>query len=377
MQKTPQNKTIQWLLLITFLLFIQGCSESKLPHEEGYKPMVKILKYSEVGECSDEKGTLARVAYTGFNTLSIWTMFIHFIVPEMSTYCIPELDEKKRLQLSSAEKQKLDVGFFNKNSASTLIREKDEEGNIRYKRLALLQLQELVRQGSELAYIDLHLFDYKDTGREFKYSEDNPHYQRLKQLAQSGDAEAMCLYARRIPLEMDKKLVYNEEEYYKNKDTYFSGLKLRQYKYGPDDKWLKGVINAAKAGSVGCMSSYGSVLLNGSPPLIKQDIDKGMKYLLKAAQKGSARAPKTLFLEYLTGFNQPKLKGDTYKPPKPPPLEYDLGKYKCWAQVYNQTFPAVYQPARYEQKVADHKSRHQINHITEYNPLTFCQTIKE
>ena len=43
MQKTPQNKTIQWLLFITLFLFIQGCSESKLPHEEGYKPMVMTL----------------------------------------------------------------------------------------------------------------------------------------------------------------------------------------------------------------------------------------------------------------------------------------------------------------------------------------------
>ena len=361
----------QYITACFLVLFMVGC-DTKMPHEEGYVPRVKVVELKEIGSCKDEQGTLFRVNYVGFNTLMFFSKFIYFVKPDMGKFCIPDLDQSKRHTLSKAEKQKLDAGFFNTvHLANAVETVKDAEGNVSYQRVGLKRLQDQVRMGSELAYLDLHLFDYKDTGREFKYSEDNPYYQRLKHLAKSGDAEAMCLFSRKIPTPFKgyEHLKLNQQETLTPEDR--KKLILKRFEEGPEDKWTKGMINAAKAGASDCMYSYGFSLLKGELPNqlefnSESNTQEGMKYMIKAAKNGNAGVAKHLAIQYILGPQG----GNNF-------VEYDLGKYKCWAQVYNQSFPDVYKPILFEEKIKREQFSKGTLNFTEYDPLTLCQTIKE
>ncbi len=373
MVKVPLYIGVTLLLLF---LFMPGC-DRKMPNEEGYVSMTKVVELKEVGHCKDEPGKLVRVNYVGLNTLMFFSKFAYFVDSNMGTFCIPDLDEEKRKMLSKAEQQKLEVGFFNARTlffGSEMV--KDADGNVSSQPIALRRLQELVRMGSELAYLELHLRDYKDTKREFKYSEDNPYYQRLKQLAKSGNAEAMCLFSSRIPTPFEgyEHLKYSSEDALAIKD-YQTKFRIKLLEEGPEDKWLKGIVNAAKAGSSYCMYLYGAGLLRGDTDYkslseSENSKEEGMKYLLKAAEKGSANTARFLSFKYILGS---KAKDNIF--------EYDLGKYACWSQIYNQSFPLVPKPILFEntikRKIRSAKINGKTLNFTQYNLLTLCQTIKE
>ncbi|MCF6345769.1 MAG: hypothetical protein L3J00_04775 [Thiomicrorhabdus sp.] len=364
------------IILLLLFFFMPGC-DVKMPHEEGYVPMTKIVELKEVGRCKNEPGTLMRVNYVGLNTLMFFSKFSYFVSPNMGKFCIPDLDEGKRKMLSKAEQQKLEVGFFNARDfslGSEMV--KDADGNVSHQSIALRRLQELVRMGSELAYLELHLFDYKDTKKSFKFSEDNPYYQRLKQLAKSGNAEAMCLFSMRKPTPFVgyEHLKYGSADGLETED-YLKKLSIRRLQEGPEDKGVKGIVNAAKAGSSYCMSLYGSGLLRDDTsykPLSESEDSRqeGMKYALKAAKKGNANIAKSLSYGYLLGDV-----GVSYF------FEQDLGKYVCWSQIYNQSFPPVHKPILFENRIKDKiwtaKRNGKVFSFTQYDPQTLCQTIKE
>jgi len=373
LRQTKFSKVLQCGLFIAVLFGVVAC-DAKKPGDMGYVPTVKVVELDEVGQCKDEKGTLAEINYVGFNLMSFWSDFMYFIQPPMGEFCIPNLDESKRQQLSESEKLKLEVGYFNSQSLMTTVEPvKDLNGKISYQPVGLRQMQELVGMGSELAYIDLHLFDYKHTRQPFKFLETNPYYQRLKRLAKSGNAEAMCLYSKRTPTPFIgyEHLEYNKQQDSKDKN-YFKNLVLKRYEQGPEDKWEKGMIQAAKAGGSYCMWRYGQWLLSGNVynkefPYIEKNVTEGMKYYLKAAEIGNADVAMTLSLKYILG---PASR-------VPPSFDFDLGKYQCWSQIYNQSFPPVYKPIRFKQEIKQIMQVKKITSFTEYSPSSLCQTINE
>lgn len=351
---------------------VTGCSKEEAMRQN-YE---KQIEFKKIGTCEDS-GTLSRVNYTGFNLLSFVSSFFSFIDPDKFSYCIPGLDEQKVKELSKAEKQALDAAFFNalrnKNKVTSV---KQSNGDVRYQSISLKNLQDLVRQGSELAYLDLHLFDYRENYKTFNFSETNPYYQRLKALATQGDAEAMCLFSQRIPTPFDgyehlkepprKYSSYEIYEARKNGKPLTLRTEADDYRFrerhinGPENKWTKGIVKAAKMGSSECMSIYGGFLLGGSENLgIKKNQTEALEMLINAAKKGSARAARGLALKYYLGKQLP----------------YDLGKYVCWAEIYNLTYPEPYLKEDYTGMIRSLNRVGKGRGYVKYSQKSFCQDV--
>lgn len=347
-----------WLVasFIGFILMLSGCSKESIMNMS----LDKSIEYEELGQCIDSEGTLSRVKYSGSNILGLFSKISYFGNSNNWNYCIPDLDRKRVNSLSVRDKERLDAGFFNaigKIYKKEMV--KSKSGEVKQVSISLQDMQTLVEMGSELAYLDMHLFDYHQTFTQFNFTEDNPYYQRLKQMANGGDAEASCLFSRRIPSPFKG---YEHLKYDKERDTkdqsYFNSLLKERFLFGPEGKWTRGSIDAAKRGASDCMAAHGHRLLKGNPNLqVRPDQTLGKEYLVQAAQKGSARASAVLYLNYKTGIS----------------FQRDLGKYVCWAKIYNDSFPPVYKKEDFESYIKIQRLISKDLVITHYSTESLCQ----
>lgn len=372
MRISPIKITIV-LVNLSFVILLSACSKE----EAMSRQYEKQIEYKQIGEC-EVGGKLSIVNYTGFNLMSFLTGFMNLFNPEKFSYCIPALDKEKVKALNKEEKQALDTAFFNALQNKNHLEKITKNGEVKYLSITLRQLQELVRKGSELAYLDLHLVDYYDNHKSFNFTENSPYYLRLKELANNGDADALCLYSRRIPTPFpslehlkeppSKHSVYEIYQAQKKGQTLnlnteeFNAIVKERHLNGPENKWSRGSLKAAKMGSSECMSMYGGSLLSGSEMLgIQKNQKQGLKYLIEAAKKGSARAAHVLSLKYYLGKQLP----------------YNLGKYACWAEVYNHTYPKPHLEEDYESMIWSLNSVEKDLNYTKYSAKSFCQNIIE
>lgn len=372
MRISPIKITIV-LVNLSFVILLSACSKE----EAMSRQYEKQIEYKQIGEC-EVGGKLSIVNYTGFNLMSFLTGFMNLFNPEKFSYCIPALDKEKVKALNKEEKQALDTAFFNALRNKNHLEKITKNGEVKYLSITLRQLQELVRKGSELAYLDLHLVDYYDNHKSFNFTENSPYYLRLKELANNGDADALCLYSRRIPTPFpslehlkeppSKHSVYEIYQAQKKGQTLnlnteeFNAIVKERHLNGPENKWSRGSLKAAKMGSSECMSMYGGSLLSGSEMLgIQKNQKQGLKYLIEAAKKGSARAASILYLNYILGEDLP----------------FNLGKYACWADIYNQTQPTPRQKVNFLGRVNLIKDLKKNIEFKRFAPKSFCQNIIE
>ncbi len=319
-RKNGLHMIILWWLFgtITFLN-LSGCQETE---------KVKSIMHEEVGRCDNEPGTLIRVVSTDWWTRVefdfLKTIFWFSYQPKQDHFCIPDLPIEKIKNLTEQEKEKLRIDYVNRGLFKTT--QDKIKGTSYYtppKSSKFLDLQDLVRRGSELAFLELHLVDsYKIANSNYplKFKESNPYYQQLKQLAYSGDAEAMCLYSKVIPAPFKG---YEDLTLYEFRKLNHEGkvqMHQRRWVEGPDDKWGRGRKKAAQMGSIECGEYYAGLsaqnMTYDSIPL-----SEVKKTYLNAATKGSYPATSGVAIFYRLGING---------------FEKNLAKSKCWMQKYNQ-----------------------------------------
>ncbi|MPQ75946.1 hypothetical protein [Hydrogenovibrio sp. JE_KL2] len=285
-------------------------------------PEPKRTIVDSYGRCKLQPGTLVNIDPSSVKyptPVYVWKKDGH---KEIVENCIPDLDQKLVKSLSKKRKEQLVTNFFaiyrmteQGNTDPNLYSKDVDSSKDNRVSTAFLLMQKEVMKGSVLAYLDMHLHDYYnlDLGNyRLKFTEDNPYYQRLKKLAYSGDADAMCLFSQRIPTPFPgyKDLTW-EHEHFRDKN-----MLIKRFQNGPNDKWEKGMVKAAKMGSGSCMRAYSSFLLTGSHPhVIPRNEILGKKYLIEAGRKNDQSAMWGLAYDYAHGEDG---------------FPFDLGKAKCW-----------------------------------------------
>ena len=308
-----RNFLFAGLVLLTMLL--SGC----IDQEEA-----RFVEHHEVGRCADEPGTLIRLLpaddWTRFQTYLLNTVLWFAYNPRYDHFCIPDLPKDKISNLTAEEKQQLRIDFVNRGRIKTT---KDKVLNKigPPKHSSFLDLQNLVRKGSELAYLEMNLDSGYDSSW-IVFKEDNPHYQRLKYLAyEQQDAEAMCLYSNLTPTPFKGYEYLNHRALKKAiSSPNTQAFHERRWLEGPEDKWGRGMKKAADMGSMKCMTShaywsYRNMILE---PYSESD---RKKIYLSLAPKGEWFSIRTIASSYRLGSGG---------------FKKDLAKSKCWMQRYNQ-----------------------------------------
>jgi hypothetical protein len=368
---SPLRWENKYYYLIVFLIF----SGLAFPFHELSKATAQRTQVASYERCTTQPGTLVNLVP---DSIKYPADIYYFNKQGQRTpieNCIPDLNQELVNNLSEQTKNQLAANFFAITSRS--IRKvrtrsdvvlnqlpddakKDTNANIPD---VFLLMQSEVKKGSILAYIDMHLHDYYtlDTSNyRLQFSEKNPHYQKLKKMAYNGDGDAMCLYSQRIPTPFPgyEHLTWEHDI---PKDR---AMILRNFKEGPDDKWLKGMIKAAKMEGSDCMAQYGSLLLTGKlKGIIPANRQLGIEYMEKAAKKNNERALRLLAYNYSTGNNG---------------FEYNLGKAKCWATKLNSTFAELYPSLAFKIStyisIAKNKGVN-LSDFPTYDPNNNCQLI--
>ena len=303
MQILSVRKRFYLFFTLLFSLILTGCEESEV---NGFVDTVlkDYVAQKDLGRCQNEPGRLVQPYHPWFITRIADAILI---TPKQEgspiENCIPDLNPDVVKQLTPEQIAK------NRNEFARVISpvqytiadefEKKSGALIRINR-TFLDLQELVRQGEELAQIELNLTDYYSNEiKRYTFTEDNPYYQRLKQLAQQGDADAMCHYATRSP------------EPLKGYEHLQGASFQKLYQDGPEDKWANGIIKAAKQGSVRCLYDYSRMLVEKESNSVTVDYNPklGFELLKEAAYKGSVAAAGTLAFIYSTKDNDYGVEG--------------------------------------------------------------------
>ncbi len=356
---------------LAFFIFLGGVS---FYLDNTYaNPEPKRTVVDSYGRCKLQPGTLVNIDPNSVKYPTPVYVWKKDGQKEIVENCIPDLDQKLVKSLSKKRKEQLVTNFFaiyrmtGQSRDPNLFPKDVDTSKITRVNHAFLLMQKEVKKGSELAYLDMHLHDYYnlDLGNyRLKFTEDNPYYQRLKNLAYSGDADAMCLFSQRIPTPFPgyKDLTW-EHERFRDKE-----MSIKRFQNGPNDKWVKGMVKAAKMGSGHCMRAYSDYLLTGS---LSQAIPKneklGKRYLIEAGRKNDQSAMATLAYNYAHGKHG---------------FPFDLGKAKCWADKLSMvTSELNYRIAglRYNIKADIYFAKNKgitLNQFNVYDPDSNCDLIK-
>ncbi|MPQ77610.1 hypothetical protein F8R13_11205 [Hydrogenovibrio sp. JE_KL2] len=341
-------------------------------------PAPKRTIVDSYGRCKLQQGTLVNIDPSSVKyptPVYVWKKDGHREVVEN---CIPDLDQKLVKSLSKKRKEQLVTNFFaiyrmteHSNKDPNLYPKDVDDSKDNRVSTAFLLMQKEVQKGSELAYLDMHLHDYYnlDMGNyPLQFSEENPYYQRLKKLAYSGDADAMCLFSQRIPT----PFAGYSDLIQKSRKTENKTLQIRRFKQGPKDKWIRGIIKAAEMGSGQCMKFYSDFLLGNImgvsyAEIIPKDNILGKHYLIKAGQKNNQNAMFALAYNYGNAANG---------------FSYNLGKAKCWADKLSMaTSELNYRIAglRYNIKGDIYLAKLKgiaLNQFNSYDPDNNCELMK-
>lgn len=351
-----KNRQAWWFLsLLTVVFMLSGCEEKQAT---GFTAIIfkNYVKQKELGRCENEPGTLVEAYHPWWPTRIADAIFI---TPKQEgspvKHCIPDIDPNIAAALTPEQKMRNRAKFY--NAMTKTINQKiftKTNGQEIMINKAFLELQELARQGEELAQIELNLTDYySGPVQRYHFNEDNKHYQRLKQLAERGDGDAMCLFAQRHPTP------FNGYEHLKHGAP---GYKYEWYHQAPEDKFGKGIEKAAKHGGMECMVIY-SLMLSpeaSSVVTVQPDRKRAFQYLIEAGKMGSERATALLRYAYMT-------KNNRYG------IQPNLGKAECWLEINNSLFPDYQYSLEGIQRRASKQGIDISKPYPKYDPKTFCE----
>ena len=184
------TKPVYKVFLIVFMsgFFLTGCEKKEV---DGFLNTFfkDHVAQREIGRCESEPGTLVEPYHPWLLTRIADAIFV---TPKQEgspiENCIPDIDPHVVANLTAEERAKNRADFVNTLYKYLVVKRfKKESGQTITIRQTFLELQELARRGEELAHIELNLTDYySNETKQYRFKEDNRHYQRLKALSDSG-----------------------------------------------------------------------------------------------------------------------------------------------------------------------------------------------